>query len=232
MIKNVLITGASRGLGTTLTELYLSKEYTVFIGVRNAHANTIQVLKDKYKDRLQVLELDVSNDCSVKAAGEKFKNYNTCLDIIINNAAIHSSDTLEDIDFDKSLEMYNINTLGPLRVIKNFLPYLEKGTTKVLANISSEAGSIGSCPRKGEINYCMSKAALNMQSVILQNYLKKDGIKVLAVHPGWMKTDMGGKNADIEAAESAMGIYNIIEKYKHDLDSPMYLDYKDEKLKW
>ena len=232
MTKPILITGASRGLGTDLAELYLSKDYTVFVGVRNTTADNILALKERYKDKLQILEMDVASDSSVISASEKFKDYATSLEIIINNAAIHDKDTLEDINFEKALEIYNINTLGSLRVTKNFLTYLNQGSTKVLVNISSEAGSIGSCPRSGEFGYCMSKSALNMQSVLLQNLLKKDGIKVLSVHPGWMRTDMGGKHAAIDSSETASGVYELIEKYKHKLDTPIYLDYTDEELLW
>lgn len=78
-------------------------------------------------------------------------------------------------------------------------------TKKVIVNISSEAGSIGECWRDREFDYCMSKAALNMQSVLLQKYLKSEGIKVLAIHPGWMRTDMGGAEADISPDTSAGG---------------------------
>ena len=76
-------------------------------------------------------------------------------------------------------------------VIKNALPLLRKGRKKLIVNFSSEAGSIGTCGRQSEYSYCMSKAALNMASQILQNAVKAEGIKVLALHPGWFSSDMG-----------------------------------------
>jgi len=104
----------------------------------------------------------------------------------------------------------------------------------MLVNISSEAGSIGDCWRKKEFGYSMSKAALNMQSVILQNHLKEYGVKVLAIHPGYMKSYMlGEKNydADIEPEAAAENIFKLLEE-KKDINTPIFYDYQGNELPW
>lgn len=98
-------------------------------------------------------------------------------------------------------------------------------------NISSEAGSIADGWRKEAFAYCMSKSALNMQSKILQNYLGPRGFKILAVHPGWVKTDMGGTNATISTKESAEGIFKLAIK-KWTGEDMIYIDYKGNAMRW
>lgn len=230
-MAKVLITGANRGLGLELVKLYLSKGYEVYGTSRKAINITLSNATGKFTN----LVMDVSSEKSVEEASKKLREYTQDLDVIINNAGVHfdaSNNRLEDFDFDAALETLNINSLGPLRVSKHFLPFLNSGEKKVLVNISSEAGSIGNCWRKAEYDYCMSKAALNMESVILQNYVKKDGIKVLSLHPGWMRTDMGGEDADISPLEAAKGIDKIIEEYKSDMNSSIYMDYNGKVYPW
>ena len=179
--------------------------------------------------------MDVSSSQSVKDAATHVKSYCTQLDIVINNAGVHCEDSfevLENVNLDNALEVYNINSIGALRVAKEFLGFLENGEDKILVNISSEAGSIGSCNRDKEFDYCMSKAAVNMGSKLLQNYVKDKGIKVLAVQPGWMRTDMGGKSADIDPNEAAECIFKLVEDNKHNLESPVFVDRFGEALAW
>ena len=125
----------------------------------------------------------------------------------------------------------NVNSFGPLRVVQQFQSLLEKGEGKLIINISLEAGSIADCRRENQFAYCMSKAALNMQSKILQNYLSPRGFKVLAVHPGWMRTNMGRPNAAISPDESAEGIFRLALR-EWNADDPIYMDYQGVPLPW
>ena len=227
MQKNILITGASRGLGLGLVTAYLEKGARVFACARKQNSSYYAELKTRFGDNLQLVEMDVSCSASVNQAAASIREMTGSLDILINNAGIHAEDSflpIEEVNVDNCIEVYNVNTLGPLRVTKELLPLLEKGNIKVLANISSEAGSITNCRREKEFDYCMSKAALNMQSVILQNYLKAKGIKVLSIHPGWFRSDMGGPNAHLAVSEAAEGVMNAIENFGGSLDNPVYLD--------
>lgn len=236
MGQKVLVTGANKGLGLALTKFYLEKGCEVFSCIRNNPSEELSILKQKFDVKLNIIKMDVSNDDSVISAAEEIKKLTNSLDILINNAAIlydnYSKVPLEEVNTEIALETFNTNTLGALRVNKALLSLVKAGETKVIANISSEAGSIGENWRDNMYDYCMSKAALNMQSAILQLYVKPYGIKVLAFHPGWMITDMGGKNAAITPEVSAEGIMKLIEEYQGKLDDIMYMDYTGKPYQW
>jgi NAD(P)-dependent dehydrogenase (short-subunit alcohol dehydrogenase family) len=235
MSTNVLVTGADAGLGLSLVKRFLQGGYTVFAGVYRSALN-LNALTLEYGDSLALIPLDVADMDSVRAAVRQVKERTGTLDVIINNAGIHlkhSQLPLEQLDFaDRQLQQtMDVNTFGPLRVIQQFQPLLEKGDAKLILNISSEAGSIADCRRESQFAYCMSKAALNMQSKILQNYLGPRGFKVLAVHPGWMHTNMGGPDAPLPPGESAEGIFQLATREWITAD-PIYMDYRGNLLPW
>ncbi len=231
------ITGADRGLGLALTKLFLEKGYMVYAGSYLSEWNSLSELQEEHQDKLDIVSLDVSSEKSVEDAAREIKKNTDYLDIVVNNAGIYfnrSGNILEKIFYNDMRKMYEVNTLGPLKVTHSVIDLLLKGEKKVLLNISSEAGSIGECWRKKEFGYSMSKSALNMQSAILQNHLEEYDIKVLAVHPGYMKSYMlGEKNmdADIEPEDSAKKLLELIYK-KNDLDLPVFYDYQGNELPW
>lgn len=233
--STVLVTGADKGLGLALVERFLRAGYTTIAGVHSA-ASALEQLFARIDRRAILVPLDVSNMDSVCAAAREVNRQITHLDVLINNAAIYPHRPnlpLEETDFEDShlQRTLEVNTFGPLRVIQQFLPLLEKGRKRLIVNISSEAGSITNCWRTGEFAYSMSKAALNMQSRILQNYLSPRGYHVLAVHPGWMRTDMGGPDAEIEPAEAAEGIFALVGRTWR-AEDPIYIDYRGQPMPW
>jgi NAD(P)-dependent dehydrogenase (short-subunit alcohol dehydrogenase family) len=233
MKQTIFITGASRGLGYCLTKKYLGDGDIVFAGVRNLATN-IMKLKEEYPDTLIPIELEVTNTYSTSLAAETVEKYTGKLDILINNAAIHSDtsfEVLEKADIDDCLKVYDVNSLGPIRTAKAFIRLLRNSTSAKIINISSESGSIGVCEREKEFDYCMSKAALNMGTKLLSNYLKKDNITVFAVHPGWMRTDMGGSNADLDPYETACLLAGLFEKM-NDINQPVFIDNKGNRFPW
>lgn len=234
MKQKVLITGASRGLGYFLTKKYLEEGATVFAGVREVSAPKLCELKKEYPEILYIVELEVTDTNSTLRAAEMMGQYTDKLDIIINNAAIHgqsSFEILEKTDLDECLTGYDVNSIGPIRVVKAFLNFIRSNERSKIINISSESGSISTCGRDREFDYCMSKAALNMGTKLLSNYLKKDHAIVLAVHPGWMRTDMGGSNADLDPYETASKLVDLFEQI-NDIDHPIFIDYMGEVYPW
>ncbi|MFP4016490.1 MAG: SDR family NAD(P)-dependent oxidoreductase [Halanaerobiales bacterium] len=209
------VTGADRGLGLALTEVLLKNNYKVYAGSYLSDWNALDDLKKEYGDSLEIISLDVTEEQSVEEAAKIVKKDTDILDVLINNAGIimnRSGNILEDLYFEDMRKMYEVNTLGPLKVTHSVIDILIKSDKKLLINISSEAGSIGDCWREKEFGYSMSKSALNMQSAILHNHLKRYGVKVLALHPGWLKSYMlGEKNmeANIEPDVSAESIYRL-----------------------
>ena len=234
-MKTALITGASRGLGLCLTRKYLQEGYTVFAGVRDKKAAFIVELMEEFTTTLIPVVLEVADTKSVNEAAGVVAEYTDHIDILINNAAIHndtSFEILERADIDDCLQVYNVNSLGALRVVKAFLPFLRKSQEAKVINISSESGSIGACHREKEFDYCMSKAALNMGTKLLSNYLRKENMLVLTIHPGWMRTDMGGKNAHLDPYETACHLVKLFEGKKLDSDSPIFIDYEGNAYPW
>lgn len=193
----VLITGASRGLGRALADLYAAAGFRVIACLRQGAGET----------------LDVSDAGSIAALGAWLEGQS--IDIVINNAAIRG-DTggLASLEAEDFLEVMRINALAPLLLARALRPNLVAGRRKVLVNISSRAGSLAEGTiddEDGDYAYRCSKAALNMATVKLAQDFRRDGIAVISLHPGWVRTDMGGGEASVDVAESAGGLKALID---------------------
>ena len=235
MNQSVFITGAEKGLGFSITAEFLREGFRAFAG-KFADDTHLRSLGNQFPEMLTIVPLDVADADSVRQAAANVAERTAALDVLINNAGVHlenSKTPLEQLDLsDQHLQRtMEVNAFGPLRVTQQFLPLLEKGQRKLILNVSSEAGSISDCYRQREYAYCMSKAALNMQSKILHNYLGPRGFTVLAIHPGWMRTDMGGSDADIHPDEAAKGVFELTMK-EWGPDDPIYVDYDGSARKW
>jgi len=207
-----LITGSNRGLGLALVHQLLSRGYEVH-AINRRVSEDLEDQRQQFPDQLFLYTGDVRDEDSIKSAvAEVAKNVDG-LELVVNNAAVHPDPErapLEKADFSGYLEAFDINAIGPLRVLKHALPLVRKGHEPRIVNISSEAGSCGENWRSSEYGYCMSKAALNRATTILHEYVKGDGIKVLAMHPGWFSSDMGGEKAPITPEDAAGNIIGLI----------------------
>jgi NAD(P)-dependent dehydrogenase (short-subunit alcohol dehydrogenase family) len=235
MKGTVFITGADKGLGFSLVNKFLNERYRVFAG-RFGRPGPLDRLARRFPAKLTVIPQDVAAMASVRRSAGKTARLTAELDILINNAGITFPQTklpLPETDLaDGHLQaIMEVNAFGPLRVTRQFLPLLEKGGGKCIVNISSEAGSIAACCRESWFGYCMSKTALNAQSQILQRYLGPRGFKVLAVHPGWLQTDMGGRDATVDPDVSAAGIFKLATR-RWPPGAPVYMDYTGAPLPW
>jgi NAD(P)-dependent dehydrogenase (short-subunit alcohol dehydrogenase family) len=229
----ILITGANRGLGQALTEKLLVDGHHIH-AINRRESNDLSQLKKKFPGSLWLYSGDVNDESSVRKALETIGGQVDAIDIVLNNAAVHleqSRPLLEQVDFSIYLPTYQANAVGPLIVTKYALPLLRKGNRKLIVNVSSEAGSIGACWRNSEYSYCMSKAALNMASRILQNALMEEGIKVLALHPGWFSSDMGGTDAPITPSDAAGEIAKLVLN-PPGLDGPIFVAPNGDAIEW
>jgi NAD(P)-dependent dehydrogenase (short-subunit alcohol dehydrogenase family) len=204
-MTTVFITGANRGIGFELARKYADAGWRVVAGVRDV-SRAKSVL-----DFAEVVELDVADNTSVAALKARFAD--DTIDVLINNAGtigpvVQSS---SDMDFNGFLDTLNINTLGPLRVTQALLPALQRSKAAKIVAITSKMGSLSYAP-SDHIAYRASKAAVNKVMQCVATDLQPKGIAVAVVHPGWVRTDMGGAGADIDVGTSAAGIISVIEK--------------------
>ena len=224
---NLLITGANRGLGYEIAAESLERGHTVIAGSRRPEDTDAQFasLAKRYGTCLTVVKLDVADEAGVAALALRLKAEGKALGAIVNNAAILEARNthIENLDLDIVARTFDINLFGPMRVVKHFLPLLTEPNAAIV-NISSEAGSITNA-YPGDYPYALSKAALNMFTKQLFAYVKDKGIEVLSVHPGWMKTDMGGMQAPTNPRDSARGILDLIERTKVTHSSFRFVDY-------
>jgi len=214
MSETILITGANRGIGLALTVELLAQANTVIAAMRNPDGwREGKDLRVRYPSTLFTVQLDVTSDASVQDAAKSVSAMVPGLDVLVNNAAIfpeEGNESIRDIDLAHFGTAFETNVVGTLRVTREFLPLLEKGANPRVVNISSGAGSIAGKEDHGYYAYSTSKAALNMAIRALASELKPQKICVVALSPGWVKTDMGGPNAPLTPQESARSIANTI----------------------
>ena len=231
MDDQILITGAARGLGLAMTRQLLERGCRISALVRAA-SDGLEELRARHGERLRVYLGDVSDDASTQKVFAEMGRHVDALDAIINNAVIYldSAPNLQSADLSICARTFEVNSVGPLRVVQHGLPLLRKGQRKLIVNVSSEAGSIGDCRRKSEFAYCMSKSALNMGSKLLQNSLEPEGIQVLVLHPGWFNSSGKGP-APISAEQASVRVLDTILKPRAP-GEPMYVGPDGAPLPW
>jgi NAD(P)-dependent dehydrogenase (short-subunit alcohol dehydrogenase family) len=194
MNRNIVITGANRGIGLALTQLYAKSGDVVYAVCRNSSAELRELSGIKI-----VSGIDVTNASDVLQLQTKLRDVK--VDILINNAGILADDTIGNIDFNSAQQQFLVNALAPLRVTENLLGTLTAGSKIVL--ITSRMGSMSDNSSGGHYGYRMSKAALNAAGMSLALDLKPRDIDVGILHPGFVKTALVGNQGDIDATEAA-----------------------------
>lgn len=224
----VLITGCSRGIGLALAREMAARGWRVLAGARHpAAAHALQaVARNATSGSVDILALDVRHDASVEAAAEEASAKVRSLDVLVNNAGVFpedGSEPLEQLPLEFFEEAFAVNVVGVARVTRMFLPLLTRAAHPRVINISSLAGSISEKEDSRYYCYSSSKAALNMLTRTMAAELRPRGVTVVAVTPGWVKTEMGGPNATITAEESARSLAATIDRVAHH-DAGHFLD--------
>lgn len=233
-----LVTGSNRGLGLELVREGLQRGHTVIATFRTAGPD-LPALAAQHEGRLVLQEMDVADYASCVTAREALAARFPGIDCVINNAAVlfeskaFKGDPIVDLDLETFYRTVEVNTYGPIHVLKAFMPLVYKGQDRCLVNITTEGVKMRS-EGSHYIAYACSKSAMQMYSQKIRNYLAaredtKD-IRVFMVHPGRMFTIMGVENAQIQPSEPAFGIWDIIErKVDIHLDLP-FVNYKGEPM--
>jgi len=206
------VTGAGQGIGLELCRLLLDAGDTVVACPRALGSSGLAALAASYPARLHQVAMDVSDDASIERAAREVGNCVSRLDLLFNNAgALHRGEgSVGKLETDQLLHAYRVNTVGCLRVTAAFLPLLRKGTGRRLVQITSLMGSIEDDRRGGAYGYRMSKAALNMAVRNLAIELGPEGFVVLAIHPGWVKTRLGGDHAPLALGPATAEVLRVV----------------------
>lgn len=208
--KTVLITGANRGIGAAMEKAFLSNDWQVISCMRTPTSPPKDTTN--LQPSLTQLELDITNQAQIDNVYQYVKEKDLKLDVLINNAGIFPEPTdmsFRQLDLAWFEEAMGVNFLGTIRITQKLLPLMSKNQNPCIVNLSSGASSI--TQRSGR-RYCYgaSKAALNHLTRGLAIELKPEGIIVVALSPGWVKTDMGGNDADLAPENVGISIEKTI----------------------
>ena len=204
-MRVAVVTGANRGLGAEWTHQLLEDGWRVYAGYRSEPGRLTSLANENLTTHI----LDVQSNDSVQLFAE---NAPPKIDLLVNNAGVADGRwrNLLEIDDKWALEVIDINALGPVRVVKSLYTKMSHNSLTKVAMISSLMASIDDCEMGRSYAYRASKTALNMFTVSMKKEAVEDNISFVILHPGWVKTDMGGDRAPVEIHESVAGMRNVL----------------------
>jgi NAD(P)-dependent dehydrogenase (short-subunit alcohol dehydrogenase family) len=226
-MPTAVITGANRGLGLEFARVYLAEGWTVHAGCRNPmRADDLKRLKGD----LHIHPLNVDDGKDAKALAKSLGS--EPVDLLLNNAGIYGKRDLKvgGLDHDEFLQVLKTNVVAPIRVAEALAENVAHSKQKKMAFVTSRMGSI-SQNAGGSMAYRTSKTALNMAVSCFSMDVKSRGITCILLHPGWVKTDMGGPSAAVEIPVSIAGMKKVIERTTHD-ESGKFYDFEGQAIPW
>ncbi|WP_096618695.1 SDR family oxidoreductase [Candidatus Enterovibrio altilux] len=230
-LKCLLITGANRGIGLALTQLYLNAGWQVDACCRSPEkASDLNALTTQFKT-LNIYDLDITDYTAVNVLSAKL--FSRKFNLIISNAGYHGPKSYKfgNVSVSEWRKVLEINTIAPLKIAEAFYSQLLAGTPSIYVALSSKVGSITDNISGGGYIYRSSKAALNAIVKSLSIDLAPQGVISVVLHPGWVKTEMGGPHALISTSTSARGLFDVIATLKQE-DSGKFLNYDGQMLPW
>ena len=241
-MRRILITGSNRGIGLALVNHYLTQDDTFIIATcRNPDsADDLKTVADTNPERIKIVELDVVDSKSIASAVDTIHELVDGLDMLINNAGILPGgvdnrdpqiSAFGQLDPDAMLNVFKVNTVSPVIITQAFADLLRNGEHVRVINVSSDAGSITMRNKGCDYSYPSSKAGLNMMSRCLSGDLRGDNIIVISLHPGFIKTDMGGVNARLELNEAIPTMVETIDNLTMD-DSGQFFNWDGKNVDW
>jgi len=229
---NILITGCSRGIGLEMTRYCMEKGWRVYACCRHPQrSEKLLSMAQLSNGRVSVHLVDVSEIATIQALAYELRN--EAIDVLINNAGIYGSDknNFGQVDVASWLQTFQINTIAPLKMVEAFVEQLTIGQNKIIACLSSKMGSMDDNGSGGSYIYRSSKAALNAVVKSLSIDLKDKGFTCVVMHPGWVKTDMGGTQAEITTRECVSRMFAILENLSPE-DSGRFIDIDGADIPW
>jgi NAD(P)-dependent dehydrogenase (short-subunit alcohol dehydrogenase family) len=224
-----VVTGASSGIGHGLATRLAGEGVRVTACVRGEdEVEALRTTQAWRSEQLSTVAFDVRDNARIRAAAAASTEP---VDVLVACAGVFGRRlSARDLDFDEAADLFSVNALGPLRTVQAFLPRLLRGNDPRVVLVSSELGSM---MVKGTSNlaYRASKAALNKIVQALAADLESDGITVIALEPGWVRTPMGGPDAPLSVDESVSGILATVRALTIG-DSGRFLDYRSHDVPW
>ena len=231
--RNCLISGANRGIGLEFTRQLLARGEHVIAACRHpGKATALNALAGEHPGRLHVLPLDVADPKSRASLVHDLPLVlgDDRLDLLVNNAGVlHSGERFSHVEAAILEDSFRTNAIGPFLLAQALAPLLKDGAR--IANLSSVMASIASRGEFRSPSYCASKAAQNMLTVQLAQAVAARGIVVLALHPGWVQTEMGGEHATVPTADAVRGLLQVVDGATP-AQSGSFLDWRGGALPW
>lgn len=224
-MPSVFVTGASRGLGLEFVRQYAAAGWNVTAACRDP--SRVPVLADL---GVETVPLDLADNRSIQRAAQTLAGRS--FDLLLNNAGVYGEGQqfghLSETEWERVM---HVNAIAPLKMAEAFLPHVLAGQRKLMVFLTSRMGSIADNSSGGSYIYRSSKAALNAAVKSLSIDLAPRGVTTLLLHPGWVKTDMGGPNASLTPADSIDGMRRLIDAVE--AGQPLkFLDYTGQDLPW
>ena len=229
---NILITGANRGIGLEMVKYSTEQGWRIFACCRNPHnADDLFNIAKLSNGQISVHIADMQELSTLQALSYELRN--DAIDMLVNNAGIYGSDKNKfgSVDVDSWLQAFQVNSIAPLKMVEAFSEQLRMGKRKIVACMSSKMGSMTDNGYGNSYIYRSSKAALNAVVKSLSIDLKEQGIISVALHPGWVKTEMGGPNAEISTRKCVEQLFSHLLQLNIK-DSGRFIDIDGSDIPW
>lgn len=232
-MKTVLITGTNRGIGLEFVRQYAEQGWRVLACTRNpADAGDLKQLAARFSDTVQVNALDVADHAQIMQLSQALSEEK--IDLLINNAGVYPSDrgaSFHQIDYEAWRYAFEVNAMAPLKMADAFYAQVAGSDLRKIVTVTSKMGSIADNRGGGSYIYRSSKAAVNSVMKSLAIDLDPKGIIVALLHPGWVRTDMGGPNGLISSEKSVSGMRQVIDDLIH-TDTGKFYAFDGQIIPW
>jgi NAD(P)-dependent dehydrogenase (short-subunit alcohol dehydrogenase family) len=229
---NILITGANRGIGLEMVQYSMEQGWRVFACCRNPNnADNLFDVAKQSNGQISVHIADMQELSTLQALSYELRN--DAIDMLINNAGVYGSNKNKfgSVDADSWIQAFQVNSIAPLKMVEAFSEQLRMGKRKLVACMSSKMGSMADNGYGNSYIYRSSKAALNAVVKSLSIDLKEQGIITVALHPGWVKTEMGGPDAEISTRECVERLFSHLLQLSIE-DSGRFIDIDGSDIPW